>query len=201
MLSCRKDEVVLEKTLEQKIQSDVKFDFKVNSDSKLNLATSLEKYKYVISEIESNINIEQPNMSDVYSVNLINHDDAKLISLNLSSKNLNEAYTLSSFISKKGESRTMLTKIDKANKLIVYYFLEDREFVSVDIASRGTQTGRLNSLNAALRTSGWGQRTMDCITDAYSNYGWASVAAWVVSAFQPSVAVAIAAVCAYREYH
>lgn len=38
--------------------------------------------------------------------------------------------------------------------------------------------------------------TMDCITDAYSNHGWASVALTIQSAFLPETVVAIAAACA-----
>ena len=46
----------------------------------------------------------------------------------------------------------------------------------------------------------WGQDTMDCMTDAYSNKGWASVVLFVETAFIPQTAVAIAAVCAYKNY-
>tara|TARA_B110001469_G_C9624403_1_gene311508 strand:- start:670 stop:1296 length:627 start_codon:yes stop_codon:yes gene_type:complete len=42
----------------------------------------------------------------------------------------------------------------------------------------------------------WGQNTMDCITDAYSNHGWISVWAWVQTAFIPMTGAAIAASCA-----
>lgn len=41
-----------------------------------------------------------------------------------------------------------------------------------------------------------GQRTMDCITDAYSNHGWVSVFLTIESAFIPWTAAAIAAACA-----
>ena len=42
----------------------------------------------------------------------------------------------------------------------------------------------------------WGQNTMDCITDAYTNKGWASVAGWITTAFVPEMAVVVAATCA-----
>ena len=41
-----------------------------------------------------------------------------------------------------------------------------------------------------------GQNTMDCISDAYSNHGWASVAAWGVSALTPIGFFAYASACA-----
>lgn len=46
----------------------------------------------------------------------------------------------------------------------------------------------------------WGQNTMDCMSDAYSNHGWASVWVFVQSAFIPQTAVAIAAVCAIKNF-
>lgn len=46
------------------------------------------------------------------------------------------------------------------------------------------------------RSSGIGQGTADCINDAYSNKGWASVLLWVETAYIPFTAVAIAADCA-----
>lgn len=42
----------------------------------------------------------------------------------------------------------------------------------------------------------WGQNTMNCITDAYTNKGWASVAGWITTAFVPEMAVVVAATCA-----
>lgn len=47
---------------------------------------------------------------------------------------------------------------------------------------------------------GWGEDTMGCLADAYSNHGWASVWATVQSAFIPETALALAAVCAYKNY-
>lgn len=45
-------------------------------------------------------------------------------------------------------------------------------------------------------TKSAGQRTMDCIQDAYSNHGWVSVWVTVQSIFIPMTGVAIAAACA-----
>lgn len=44
-------------------------------------------------------------------------------------------------------------------------------------------------------SSGCGQAVMNCITDAYSNHGWASVWLFVQSIFIPSTGAAIATVC------
>ena len=42
----------------------------------------------------------------------------------------------------------------------------------------------------------WGQNTMNCINDAYTNKEWASVAGWITTAFVPEMAVVAAATCA-----
>ena len=46
----------------------------------------------------------------------------------------------------------------------------------------------------------WGQKTANCMNDAYSNHGWATVWLYVQSAFIPQTAVAIAAVCAIKNF-
>lgn len=43
-----------------------------------------------------------------------------------------------------------------------------------------------------------GQDVMDCITDAYGNHGWASVAIWIESAFIPQTAAVVAIACTAR---
>lgn len=46
----------------------------------------------------------------------------------------------------------------------------------------------------------WGQDTMDCMADVYSNHGWVSVWVFVQTAFLPQTAVAFAAACAVKNY-
>ena len=46
----------------------------------------------------------------------------------------------------------------------------------------------------------WGERTASCLSDAYSGHGWASVWAVIQSGFIPQTAVALAAVCAIKNY-
>ncbi len=50
------------------------------------------------------------------------------------------------------------------------------------------------------KSSNMGDRVIDCVTDAYSNHGWASVWITIQSAFIPETAVAIAADCAIRNF-
>lgn len=46
-----------------------------------------------------------------------------------------------------------------------------------------------------------GQAVIDCINDAYSNHGWASVGLFLTSAFIPETAVVVAAACYDRNCH
>ena len=61
------------------------------------------------------------------------------------------------------------------------------------------QSAALNTVKRHFAPS-WGERTASCLSDAYSGHGWASV--WVViqSGFIPQTAVALAAVCAIKNY-
>lgn len=43
-----------------------------------------------------------------------------------------------------------------------------------------------------------GQKVADCVADAYANHGWTSVGAFLLTAFVPEYAVAIAAACAAK---
>jgi hypothetical protein len=47
---------------------------------------------------------------------------------------------------------------------------------------------------------GWGEDTMGCLSDAYTNHGWASVWVTIQTAFIPETAVAFAAACAIKNY-
>jgi len=60
-------------------------------------------------------------------------------------------------------------------------------------------TIKINKINGTLvkqTTKSAGQRTIDCINDAYTNHGWASVFLTIETAFIPWTGVAIAAACA-----
>jgi hypothetical protein len=46
----------------------------------------------------------------------------------------------------------------------------------------------------------WGQDTMNCVTDAYTNYGWSSVVAWVATAAFWPISLGFVATCAVATY-
>jgi hypothetical protein len=45
----------------------------------------------------------------------------------------------------------------------------------------------------ASKKKGCGQKVAACIADQYTNHGWKSVAAWVITAFEPEFGAGIAA--------
>jgi len=50
--------------------------------------------------------------------------------------------------------------------------------------------------NQIQNRGGCGQATADCITSAYTEQGWYSVAGWIITGFQPWFGVAVATGCA-----
>ncbi len=199
--SCTNDEVKLEPSFEEKLLAKVKFDNEVSIANKEKFTTNLQKIKPIIASIVDDINLEQINSQEIYSINTRDNSNARFVTFNFkSSKYASISYTLSHYKNVNNEYKTVLTKTDKDLKLVFYYFLEDREFVSIDIENKGANFEKLITHNTGMRSAGWGQRTADCIVDAYSNYGWASVAAILVTGYMPGVGVAIAAVCAYNQY-
>lgn len=46
----------------------------------------------------------------------------------------------------------------------------------------------------------YGQAVADCIQSEYSDYGWQSVFLWVITAFEPPVALIVAAACGIGEF-
>jgi len=84
-------------------------------------------------------------------------------------------------------------KVDDNINEINYYDLDYNFLYGIRIDKENKTFIVLPNTN---KEGGSGQATADCITDAYSNHGWVSVAAWVTTAFIPATAVAIAADCA-----
>jgi len=55
---------------------------------------------------------------------------------------------------------------------------------------------QVENVNSTLFRSGCGDAVIGCMSDAYSNHGWLSVALFIESAFIPETTVIIAAACA-----
>ena len=82
------------------------------------------------------------------------------------------------------------------NKSHTYKNVNKEEIIKVVM---NTETEKISIHNYS-NSRNWGQDTIDCITDGYSNHGWVSVTGWVITAFQPWFAVGMAAGCAALTY-
>jgi|GEM_PF-2883633 hypothetical protein len=89
-----------------------------------------------------------------------------------------------------------MTSIKKQNGIIENTYINNNYQTQILI---NTELEKINVNTSRVSTAKCGQETMDCITDIYSDQGWASVAGWVLTAFQPEVALAVAAGCGARE--
>lgn len=92
------------------------------------------------------------------------------------------------------------TNEDGIYKNMIYKNIDGQNVAKISL---NTQTEKISTYtyeNKSSNTRGWGQDTIDCITDGYSNHGWVSVTGWVITAFQPWFAVGMAAGCAAHTY-
>ena len=90
-----------------------------------------------------------------------------------------------------------MTSIKKQNGIIENTYMNENYQTQVLI---NTELKKIEINTQRVNTAKCGQETMDCITDIYSEQGWASVSGWVLTAFQPEVALAVAADCGAREF-
>jgi hypothetical protein len=94
-------------------------------------------------------------------------------------------------------SDPIITKTERVGNglfQISYYDTDGNLIAAVEVDSIN------ETLNVAQVGGNWGQNTMDCINDVYSNHGWVSVWAFVQSAFIPATAGAFAAACAIKNW-
>ena len=63
----------------------------------------------------------------------------------------------------------------------------------------GGETGVIDFNNILATRSRFGQDVSDCISDAYTNHGWASVLLWVETAFIPEAVCVVAGACIGHE--
>lgn len=101
-------------------------------------------------------------------------------------------------------SKPMLVKANTDRTSIVYYDLNENKVLSV-VRNQGdlyttniTEVDLRNSLISRNTGGGCGQCVANCMADAYTNHGWASVWATIQSIFVPATGVGIALGCARR---
>jgi hypothetical protein len=93
--------------------------------------------------------------------------------------------------------RPMLIKATADRSQLTYYDLEAGTMLKMQKEgnSFSFSSSSIEPDGGGARRSGCGQAVMDCVTDAYSNRGWASVWATFQSIFIPATGAAIIAAC------
>ena len=186
-------------------------------------ASVIEKFKSNISFFNPNSKIASKNTSSIpsespdkinfildsiYEMENIYNSDTKFIFIE--GKLNNNAIALYKYVDKDGNigDNFMFCETEKENEdsYVINYYNQSLQITnSIKIIPSTkqilTKKYNINGFKAKVNNdddseSGWGQDTMDCINDAYSNHGWASVWAWVQTAFIPETGIIIAGTCA-----
>lgn len=115
----------------------------------------------------------------VYLINQIGFSENNLINYGYAYSNLDEDFS---------NGRIIKTEKVNSNLYVITYFGENFEPIgSITI-------GPNNQMDFSF--AGWGDDTMECLEDAYSNHGWISVWATIQTAFIPQTGVALSLACA-----
>ncbi|MFO7874325.1 MAG: hypothetical protein R6U62_07565 [Bacteroidales bacterium] len=126
-----------------------------------------------------------------------NHSDTTIVANQISTgKDGDIEYGLSFAVDEGDITGAMIIGTEQAageEKIIHHYDMYGNPVVSITFDEQD-ETFVFNNNQGG--TKSWGQDTMDCITDTYTNNGWVSVWAWVQTAFIPATGAAIAGYCA-----
>lgn len=196
-VSCnQKKEIILDDS-SQVIQKKLVDDKLINDFKNLNLS----KFS---SKSTNNLEFDYTN---VYEVSINGNSETMLMAnqTNFDEKN-SENYAISAAITEGGLSNPMIVKTSKVSDELykIEYFNSNLKLLSTIELNPKNQTINTsnnfqNKINFALKSSDdCGQKTADCLADAYTNHGWVSVWAFVQTAFIPATGVALAAACAVK---
>jgi len=153
-----------------------------NSDSKINIEFNFDK-----------LSSAKMKGSDINSIVVRQKDYNERSTIN---------YCMAIYYDKGKIFSTMIIKIENLSEIIknVTYFDMDYNVLSkIEINSQTKSiniVNRKDNLLSGLKQQDVGQCTANCIGAAYTQNGWASVGAWVISAFFPEAVATIAAACA-----
>jgi hypothetical protein len=155
--------------------------------------TEIEK---IISNLElSTFSIEEFDLNTQYTSR---HENANSITITVNSiNNTQEASLGLTFILDKTTNELnnrMVTIVRRGRTLM--YDINDDQFI--EIKAESLEENSQITINTNSSRTGCGQKVIDCIQDAYTQHGWASVWALVQTAFIPETAVAIAYACCYK---
>jgi hypothetical protein len=183
-------------TLLTGIISCQKDSFEVNSiEKKVTNSEIINGFLSKVSTLKSSAGISY-NTKDVYEMVLSGSSQKLYFILQAGfDKNNNSNYGLFNAMDKNGcfgKPLIIQTKKENKNNIISYFDDSNKCLISLKLKS-DTKEVEVTTLKSA---NGTGQKTIDCINDAYTNHGWISVWAFVQSVFIPQTAVLIAADCA-----
>ncbi len=90
-----------------------------------------------------------------------------------------------------------IAETDKVNKDIykVSYFNGKHELIFSVIINSSKRTAHVIHQKSVMTTKDCGDKVVACLEDVYQNHGWASIAAFVTTAFIPATAAVFAADC------
>lgn len=196
-VSCDQQEEIISDNTSQVIQK------KVEDETLINNFINLQSSKFS-SKSTNSLEFDYDN---IYEVSISGNSESMLMANQTNfDENNNENYAISAAITENGLSNPLIVKTSKisTNLYKIEYFNSDLQLLStIELNSENqtieTSNNFQSKMNIALKTSGCGQATADCLIDAYSNHGWVSVWAFVQTAFIPATGVALAAACAVNE--
>jgi hypothetical protein len=185
-----KTELISDNLVKEKVLTWQKMYFESKGESKSNRFQNVE-FDYDNLSLTS----KPSGLNDVILARQVNYNEANSVN-----------YAISFFENNKNIVNALVIKIENVSKDIkrVHYLsLENILLVTVEVNLKNSKSNIIfknnnldSSNNKGLMKIDVGQCTANCIGDAYTNHGWASVAAWVVSAFFPEAVAAIALDCA-----
>lgn len=114
--------------------------------------------------------------------------------------NENDFYTISFLFDENSDIfRSYILKTVKVDDFInevSFYNAEDNSYQFKVIFNKNENVVQIESDDINSKTKSCGQQIADCVSDAYTNDGWASVGLGILTAFVPETAVAAVLVCA-----
>jgi hypothetical protein len=133
-----------------------------------------------------------------YDSNEYNHGSAITVAFknNSNSQTYNYGFTLF-----KDDSTYFHPEIIESKTGSDVYFYDLGQDSTTTVANYNTSSFTFTTVTGNYQTAptgGCGQRTMNCISDVYTGHGWASVWAFVQTAFIPETAAAFAIGCAIK---
>lgn len=187
-------EVVDEFSLNQEISIELGFEtetFVTKQVAEVIQADS--EFFYIDLNIREKIIFDINNLTEVH-----NEGNVQILMAHTIGENENDVIKYGMFLIKKNGVviDEYIVKTDESNpQLKKLNFMESdfSNFLSFDFNLQSESIEVTNKKNR--KKDGCGQAVMDCIQDVYSNHGWASVAAWVTTAFIPETALIFAGAC------